>query len=451
VPAGAVLVGAPLQPSTARTLSLAVLGAGLTHYRSALDGAPWSEPRTLETPLVLTNLAVGAHELQVLGLNSAGVWQAEPGTVARWSVVADFGAVQLNEVLADNAGAVPVELQAPDLVELFNPGNQPLDLAGMSLSDTPERPRKFVFPPGTVLPPAGYLILYADSRTQPPGIHLGFALNKAGEEVLLYDSPLRGGGLVERVAFGAQLPGRSLGRGPAGDWTLCQPTLGAANQPLPLGDARRVRLNEWLANPGPLGGDDQIELFNPEPLPVLLNGLNLTDAWAGAARRAPIYPLTFIAAGGFVVLTADGSPDRPGHLGLALASDFGSVMLTDSAGAVLDSVLYGSQAPGLSEGRQPDGHGPILRRPMEPTLGTSNGMAPAVPLTLSGQLSALGASLNLTVVGVVPGQWYRLETRVDFNAGWTLAAEASAVGDTLTFEPLALAGAQQFLRVVSGE
>jgi len=43
------------------------------------------------------------------------------------------------------------------------------------------------------------------------------------------------------------------------------------------GDARTLKINEWLANGVTPFPDDFIELFNPDPLPVALGDLFLTE------------------------------------------------------------------------------------------------------------------------------------------------------------------------------
>ncbi len=447
VPVGAVVLGLPATPTAAPALTLQIVGAGLTHYRYSIDAGEWSPPRTLATTLETGELGIGKHELRVQGLTSAGVWQAEPGTVATWERVGSFGGVRLNELLAENGGAVPVSGASPDLLELFNPGDQPADLGGMSVTDNPKVPRKYVIPAGTVIPAGGYLVLFADSRSEPAGLHLGYSFDNDGEQALLFSAE---GTLVDEVAFGAQLAGRSIGRDTAGNWTLCEPTFGAPNHPSPLGDARLVRINEWLAQP-PTGGDDAIELFNPEPLPIRLDGIYVTDALAGAPRRAPLFPLTFIGARGFLALTADGSADKAGKLNLALAPDFGSIALTDWEGLVLDALVYGPQAPGFSEGRQPDGSGPVVQLMGGPSLGLSNGVPPQEPLRLATALTADGLSLTINLRGAVPGQRYRLDRRPDLVSPWVAGMETVATTGVLSFGSVPLGASFAFFRAVPVE
>jgi len=75
-------------------------------------------------------------------------------------------------------------------------GDEPV---GMSLSDDPAEPARFVFPAGETIKPGEYLVLYADSGAITPGLHLGFALDASGETLSLYD---KAGVVVDSVQFG---------------------------------------------------------------------------------------------------------------------------------------------------------------------------------------------------------------------------------------------------------
>ena len=98
----------------------------------------------------------------------------------------------------------------PDVIELFNDSGTSVNLSGMSISDDLARPRRYVFPEGTTIGPDEYLLVYADDPNGTSGIHVGFGLSREGEGVYLFENPARGGGLVDSVEFGLQLPNLSL-------------------------------------------------------------------------------------------------------------------------------------------------------------------------------------------------------------------------------------------------
>ena len=240
--------------------------------------------------------------------------------------------VIINEILASNAQAYDFGGTRPDLVELYNRGHAPVDLAGMSITDDPTVPTRFVFPVGTVMAPGTYLRLRADSLTGGPDLHLGFALDDDGESLYLFNSPAVGGALVDSVAFGMQISDLSIGRvGADAHWALTQPTIGATNVAQATGDATKLKINEWLAAEDVLFNEDFIELYNPETLPLALHGLFISDDPAARPLRHAFAPLSFIAASGYRALSADGNPDGGGnHVSFRLTSGPGQIALFQS-------------------------------------------------------------------------------------------------------------------------
>lgn len=147
------------------------------------------------------------------------------------AVRVDPGPVVINEIMASNSSTVrDPQGGFDDWIELHNTGTRPIDLAGMYLSDRFEDPRQWVFPPSTVIPPGGYLVVWADEDTaDSPGLHASFQLSAAGERVLLVDTDARGNGILDQVEYGAQREGVSLVRAPDATFRTGKPTPGAAN------------------------------------------------------------------------------------------------------------------------------------------------------------------------------------------------------------------------------
>jgi hypothetical protein len=390
-------------------------GAGYTHYRWRLDDGPWSAETPIATPIELSDLPPGPHRVEVSGRRDCGFYQDDPlydedAVVTRsatWVVDPAFVPtplrVRLNEILAKNRSFAR-EGAYPDLVELHNPAAAPADLSGCGLSTDPAAPYAFVFPPGTVIPAGGYLVLEADERTNTAGLHLGFALKQTGDALYLTDAPARGGALLDAVTFGLQVPDLALGRLAEDAWGLCEPTFGAANRALALGDPAQVRINEWLAASGSVFRDDYIELYNRDPRPVALGGLALSDlplcptdlpgVHALGVPASVLPPLSFIGGHSHVVLVADAEPGKGAdHLNFRLAADGGTLSLVRPApdmgdlppGAVrvaevLDCLLYGPQQPDHSEGRRPDGAEQFAFFD-QPTPGGPNPGGPATTVT----------------------------------------------------------------------
>jgi hypothetical protein len=156
--------------------------------------------------------------------------------------------VVINEWMAANTSAVmdPIDGDFEDWFELYNPGNQTVDLTGCTLSDQLVNPRKYAIPSGTIIGPRGYLLVWADeesSQTQPDGpLHANFKLSQSGESILL-SAP--DGRLIDHRSFVNQLENRSSGRWPdaaaVASAYLVRPTPGNANA-APEGESPEVHL-----------------------------------------------------------------------------------------------------------------------------------------------------------------------------------------------------------------
>ncbi|MCA9262809.1 MAG: lamin tail domain-containing protein, partial [Planctomycetales bacterium] len=264
--------------------------------------------------------------------------------------------LRLNEVLALNHSALAINAETPDYIELFNAGASAVQLSDYSLTDNASSPRKFVFPAGTVIGPGAYLTVLADNGTAANYLHAGFSLRGEGESVYLYDSLAHGGGQLDTVAFGIQIPDYSVGRQANGDWTLTQPTPNLLNSPVALGDVREVAINEWMASEQVTVDSDFIELYNADSLPVALGGMYLSDKPNSLPELHQIAPLSFIAGNGFVVLQADGNVSQGAdHLGFKLTADQEMFALFGQNDVEVDRVLVNWQADDVSHGRSPNG------------------------------------------------------------------------------------------------
>ena len=379
-PRGLLVFGEPSGTTTATgaTLTVAPGGTfpwgtlvppyqwGYEQYKWKLDNGPWSPETSITTAptISLSNLSAGPHTVYVSGKNDAGYYQDDgfvypaggglPAHVTAsrtWVVTTtSFARVRLNELLAFNHQAVVHEDSYPDLVELYNEGGLPVDLSGMGLTDDPAVKFKFAFPPNTMLGPRQYLVLYADSE-KTSGTHLGFGLKQNGDALYLFNA---NGGQVDSVQFGFQLADLSIGRLADGSWGLTVPTFGEANIPQPVGETSFLKINEWLTDGASQFTDDFIELYSPDPLPLNLGGLYLSDAPAGAPNRSRIPALSFMR--GFGVFIADGEPEAGAdHLDFKLSPLQGQIALYSADLSLIDCVVYGPQTTDISQGRQPSG------------------------------------------------------------------------------------------------
>ena len=111
----------------------------------------------------------------------------------------------------------PANDQFQSWFELYNTATCAFDLSGYTLTDELATPGKYVIPNGTVVPPSGFLLVWADNQAGPQeasgDLHVNFQLNPAGEAIALF---VPGRGVVDSLTFGAQGANVSQGRYPDG-------------------------------------------------------------------------------------------------------------------------------------------------------------------------------------------------------------------------------------------
>jgi hypothetical protein len=94
----------------------------------------------------------------------------------------------ISEFLADNDNGLKDEDgDDEDWIEIHNPDATPVDLAGWQLSDNAAVPAKWVFP-SRILPPGGYLVLFASNKNRKPAsgnLHTNFKLSNEGDYLAL--------------------------------------------------------------------------------------------------------------------------------------------------------------------------------------------------------------------------------------------------------------------------
>jgi hypothetical protein len=222
-------------------------------------------------------------------------------------------------------------------------------------------------------------------------VHVKFSLKAGGEGVFLYNTGSR---LIDSVVFGQQATDLSIGRlgdGLGAPWVLTRPTFGAANVRQRTGSPAGLKINEWLADGTSPLSNDFIELYNPDTLPVQLDGLSLTDHIGGRPDRSPIPALSFVGGGssGYITFIADGQPeDGADHANFKLNADGGQIGLIDLTKpeyhGFVDRLVYGPQRTNVSQGRSPDG-GPLysLFNPPTPNAPNITVGASSLPLRIT--------------------------------------------------------------------
>ncbi len=153
----------------------------------------------------------------------------------------------------------PKTEKAYDWIELQNSSAEPRNIGGFYLTDSAQLPLKWQFPPDTVVPAHGYLVVYASGEdVRDPALdeqgrlHTNFQLSSSGEYLALHNAQ---GELISEVDV--NLPQyRDVSYGTFGTaWGHMRgATPGAANEP--LGPSVFDVQHQWQTT----NGDDQLRV-----------------------------------------------------------------------------------------------------------------------------------------------------------------------------------------------
>ena len=257
--------------------------------------------------------------------------------------------------MAGNSGPITDEYgDSDDWIEIYNPGNQPINTAGMYMTDNLSNPTKWRIsdsnPAITTISPHGFLLIWADSETSEGVLHADFKLSSDGEEIGLFESD--GSTLIDSVIFGPLPENSSYGRVPDGGdkWQVIDtPTPGFSNKQT-SGD---IIISEIMYHPyhRPTDAEDfgqeYIELYNPGSEPVSLAGWQFVDG------IQYVFPDNVtIQAGEYLVVAADVSTfiykyrsdvEMVGGWTGHLSNSGETIELVDSNGIIIDKVRYADE------------------------------------------------------------------------------------------------------------
>jgi hypothetical protein len=148
----------------------------------------------------------------------------------------DLPLLKINEFMAFNSSCCPDTDSGldefDDWIEIYNADDEPIDIAGFYLSDDKTNPFNSKVGSGdaaTIIPPGGFLIVWADGNSSQGDLHLDFSLATSGEDIGLY---YKDGRKIDEYTFTLQKENKSWGRTTNGGETwgeLSQPTPGTSN------------------------------------------------------------------------------------------------------------------------------------------------------------------------------------------------------------------------------
>ncbi len=122
--------------------------------------------------------------------------------------------LETNYSVVINEALTHTDLPTKDTVELFNEGDEPVDLSGWFLTDNRNIPGKFRIPAGTLIKPQEFVLFDEDDFMSHPDSSRAFSLSSFGEEIYLFSANAAGSltGYMHGFEFGAAENGVSFGR-----------------------------------------------------------------------------------------------------------------------------------------------------------------------------------------------------------------------------------------------
>ena len=141
-----------------------------------------------------------------------------------------MGDLVINEIMASNDNVATDEYgEYDDWIEIYNNGDDPINLSGHYLSDDINNLTKYTFP-DFILEPDQYFIVWADDDEEDQGDynHATFKLSASGEELYFSDPSIN---IIDNCLFGEQQTDMGYARVPngTGNFIIQDPTFNLNN------------------------------------------------------------------------------------------------------------------------------------------------------------------------------------------------------------------------------
>jgi CotH kinase protein/Chitobiase/beta-hexosaminidase C-terminal domain/Secretion system C-terminal sorting domain/Lamin Tail Domain len=122
----------------------------------------------------------------------------------------------INEICAKNTLFPDENLEYDDWIEIYNAGDDTVNLAGLYLTNDLQMPVLFRIsdkvPAQTAMPPHSYKVLWADGQSEQGVLHLDFKLDKDGGEIGLAQMTAGGTYYIDSLIYPGQKTDYSYGR-----------------------------------------------------------------------------------------------------------------------------------------------------------------------------------------------------------------------------------------------
>ncbi|MGB1122457.1 MAG: lamin tail domain-containing protein [Flavobacteriales bacterium] len=192
--------------------------------------------------------------------------------------------VVINEAQSDNFITYSDEAsEFEDWVELHNPTTESIDIAGYFLTDRLDRPMKWEVPStagdSTIIPPGGFVVLFADEDGSQGWNHMNFKLSSLGEPLALRSPD--GFSVADSVFLPSVMQDRSWGRqlDAHSDWVeFFIPTPNASNG---ANDVTEIQSESFVCFPNPIASGGLIHVNSGAVVYDLQGRLVLTLSQSG--------------------------------------------------------------------------------------------------------------------------------------------------------------------------
>jgi spore coat protein H len=145
-----------------------------------------------------------------------------PNTTYYYTIGLEKPSIVINEIMSANKSVITDEVgEFDDWIELYNNGNDTVNIGGMYLTDNLLNPSKWKIP-NESMPPGEFLLIWTDGDENQGPFHTNFKLSRNGEQIGLFDIDDNANMPIDFLIFLSQNDDESYGRYPDGNekWSV---------------------------------------------------------------------------------------------------------------------------------------------------------------------------------------------------------------------------------------